>query len=356
LHESRRSFLKLAAAAAPALSSVTHALAEPPKNKSFYKGVQLGVQTYSFHEVPNDGKGHADEIVRDCVAVGAYDCELFGAPMTPGIFTGVRPDPALCPTPLLGCAPGKGGTARNPWAWVFARKTGDDLKAAREAQRQFLENTPDSYYKEFRAKFDRAGVNIHSYNPYIQNANSDALRGAALSPKEIEGLFRSCKALGVKYLNLSTLLATVEQLAPYAEKYQVMLCPHGHSVTWDPQEFSTTATFEKAFKINKWIGANIDIGHFAASGEDPTVFIGKYHDRISNLHIKDRQKNTPGVNEETGNNVPWGQGDTPIKQTLRFLQKNHYNIPAFVEYEYAGTSEPVEEVKKQMAMCKQMLD
>ena len=358
---SRRRFIG-AGAAAVALNvpfrgwAQGHAPASGPRNRGFYKGVQLGVQTYSFHDILNDGKGHADEIVRDLLAVGAYDCELFGGPVTPGIFTGKLPDPAVCPHPTTGCAPGKGGTLRNPWAWVFVRETGDNLKAARERQRNFLVETPAAYYEEFRARFDRAGINIRSYNPYVQPAGGDALRGPGLSPEEIDGLFRSCKALRVKYLNLSTTLATIKQMAPYAEKYQVMLCPHGHSITWDKEEFAGTDTFEAAFKLSPWIGANLDIGRFAAIGEDPRVFLDKYHARISNLHLKDRQRNKPGVNEETGNNMPWGKGDTPIRETLKFLQAKQYPVPAFVEYEYAGTSEPVPETKKQLDLCRQMLD
>ena len=60
-------------------------------------------------------------------------------------------------------------------------------------------------------------------------------------------MFRSCNALRVRYLNLSTTQNTIRQLAPYAEKYKVMLCPHGHSITWDRQEFGDTKSFEEAF-------------------------------------------------------------------------------------------------------------
>jgi sugar phosphate isomerase/epimerase len=357
---SRRNFLATGAAAAAAVSlpsfGEAQAIPSGPRNKSYYKGVQLGIQTYSFHEIPNDGAGHADEIIRDMQAVGAYDCELFGCPLSVSTFTGKRPLPDVCPEPLLGCGPGKGGTLRNPWAWAFAHYTGDDLIKARERERKFLTETPDSYYTEFRARFDRAGITIHSYNPYAPHAGGDVARGKGLDKAEMDGLVRSCKALGVKNLNLSTTLATVKELLPYAEKYEIMLCPHGHSITWDKEEFSTTATFEEAFKLSKWVGANLDLGHFAAIGEDPHVFIEKYHDRISNLHLKDRERNAPGVQEETGNNVPWGKGVAPIRETLKFLQAKHYPIPAFVEYEYAGTSDPVTETKKQLAMCRQMLD
>jgi sugar phosphate isomerase/epimerase len=126
-------------------------------------------------------------------------------------------------------------------------------------------------------------------------------------------------------------------------------------VTWNPEEFSTAATFERAFALSKWMGANLDIAHYVAAGGDPIEFINKYHDRITNLHLKDRKRNQSGTSQEDGANVPWGEGDTPIKDVLLLLQKKMYPIPAFVEYEHAGTAEPVEEVKKAYAYCKKCL-
>ena len=75
MQTTRRSFLAQSAAVAAALGPVrsalgqTHAPAAGPGNRGYYKGVQLGVQTYSFHEILNDGAGHADEIIRDMKAV-----------------------------------------------------------------------------------------------------------------------------------------------------------------------------------------------------------------------------------------------------------------------------------------------
>jgi hypothetical protein len=57
--------------------------------------------------------------------------------------------------------------------------------------------------------------------------------------------------------------------------------------------------------------------------------------------LKDRKK-------EHGPNVPWGTGDTPIKEVLLLLSKERYPIPANIELEYpipAG-SDPVAEVGK----------
>jgi hypothetical protein len=59
--------------------------------------------------------------------------------------------------------------------------------------------------------------------------------------------------------------------------------------------------------------------------------------RITNLHIKDRKRNQ-------GDNVAWGQGDTPIQETLTWLQRRKSSIRAYVEYEYAGSRDVVAEV------------
>jgi sugar phosphate isomerase/epimerase len=64
--------------------------------------------------------------------------------------------------------------------------------------------------------------------------------------------------------------------------------------------------------------------------------------------MKDRRKNQ-------GPNMPWGEGDAPLKEILVLLRKNKYPIRAFVEYEHAGKGTPVEEVRKCMQYMKDAL-
>jgi sugar phosphate isomerase/epimerase len=70
------------------------------------------------------------------------------------------------------------------------------------------------------------------------------------------------------------------------------------------------------------------------------------------MHIKDRQNGAKG-----GKNMPWGEGDTPLKEVLSLLRDKKYAIPATIELEYdipAG-SNAVEETKKCFAYAKSVL-
>jgi sugar phosphate isomerase/epimerase len=89
--------------------------------------------------------------------------------------------------------------------------------------------------------------------------------------------------------------------------------------------------------MSKYFMINLDIGHFVSAGYDPVEYLTQHHDRIVDLHIKDRTK--------AHGNVAFGQGETPIKEVLQLLKKNQWKIPANIEYEYKG-ADAVVEVKK----------
>ena len=113
-----------------------------------------------------------------------------------------------------------------------------------------------------------------------------------------------------------------------------------------PDEVASEETFKQVMAASKKLWCNLDIGHYTAANGDPVAFIEKYHDRITNLHVKDRKKNH-------GPNMPFGQGDTPIKEVLQLLKKTRYDIPANIEFEYPG--DPLVEVPKCVEYCRQAL-
>jgi sugar phosphate isomerase/epimerase len=113
--------------------------------------------------------------------------------------------------------------------------------------------------------------------------------------------------------------------------------------------------FDQAFAISKGNMANVDFGHWTAGGNvggTPMQFLQKHHDRISSFHLKDRT--TP---EHCALNLPWGTGETPIKEILQMVSKNRWKIPASIEFEFAipEGSDPVKEVRKSVEYCRTVL-
>jgi mRNA-degrading endonuclease HigB of HigAB toxin-antitoxin module len=55
--------------------------------------------------------------------------------------------------------------------------------------------------------------------------------------------------------------------------------------------------------------------------------------------------------------MPWGQGDTPLKEILQTVRKEKYKFPADIELEYPTPqgSDVVTEVAKCLQYCKDAL-
>jgi sugar phosphate isomerase/epimerase len=194
-------------------------------------------------------------------------------------------------------------------------------------------------YKELAKTFSNAGVTIRllCYN-LAKDVKDD----------EIEYSFNMAKALGVRAISSTAQLATAKRVAPFAEKHQMMWGGHNHDRTDDPEEFATTESLAAILALGKYMGLNLDIGHFTAANYDAVSYIREHHARITNLHLKDRKRNH-------GANLPWGQGDTPLRQVLQLLKKEKYDIPASIEYEYMGKDDPVTEVSRCVQFCKEAL-
>ena len=277
-------------------------------------GVRLGAQTYSFRDLPRTPGGDAIEpIIRAMADCGIGECELWAPQVEPVFPSGARGAPGAPPSP-------------------------EALKAREDIRRWRLE-TPLDHFRGVRKRFDAAGITIYAYN-YSPNAT--------FTDAEIERGFEMSKALGAEIITASTTLDVAKRIAPFAEKHQMAVAMHGHSNTSDPNEFATPESFAAAMKMSKRFKVNLDIGHFTAANFDAVEYIRAHHADITNLHLKDRKKNQ-------GDNVPWGQGDVPIRETLQLLKKERWPIRAYVEYEYRGQGGPVDEVKKCMAFARQAL-
>jgi sugar phosphate isomerase/epimerase len=320
---SRRDFGKFALTALPLSSAIA------ARVNSKIDGVELGSQSYSFRTVS------LNDAIPQMAADGCGYCELFAQHIEP---------PALCEKPAIpgfgrgrgpGAGRGRGPGARGPVDPAVAAAR----QKAREDLREWRKTVDLSYFKGVKKKFDDAGIKLVGYNYSFNDSFSD---------DEIDRGFDFAKALGVNVITASTTIPVAKKVVPFAEKHKMMVAMHGHSDIKDPNQFAKPESFAAALAMSKYYRINLDIGHFTAAGYDPVAYIKEHHDKIVILHLKDRKK-------DEGPNVPWGEGDTPIKQVLRELRDNKYVIPALVEYEYNGTGTPQEEVAKCMAYAKNAL-
>jgi sugar phosphate isomerase/epimerase len=249
------------------------------KPDSSVAGVQIGLNVpYNFGDLTMSG----DEILRRCVELGVSAVELRSQPVER--FLGA-------PLNLL---------ARNAPA-----STRDDLSRWRRSVSLEPVNA-------FRRMYEDAGVRIE----IVKFDDIYPLPDAVL-----DYCFELTRSLGGRALSCEISLDDTKRLGAFADKHRIMVGYHGHTMT-TPQHWET------AFGYAKYNGANVDLGHFiAGNNSSPVPFIERHHDRITHIHVKDRKLNN-------GPNVPFGEGDTPIREVLQLIRDRKWNIQATIEFEY----------------------
>ena len=70
------------------------------------------------------------------------------------------------------------------------------------------------------------------------------------------------------------------------------------------------------------------------------------------MHFKDRKYHQNG-----SENMPWGQGDTPLKQVLQLMKREQYDFPVTIELEYRvpENSTVMAEMHRCLQFCKDAL-
>jgi len=273
-------------------------------------GVRLGVQTYSFRTTAKPGDPTAAQVLVDSMkACGVTECELWSPQIEP-------------PLPF-----GRGVQGTPEWT------------KAREELRQFRVTKSLDHFKGIRKHFGDAGITIRAFNYSFNESFSD---------DEISRGFEIAKALGAEFITASATLAAAKKVAPFADKHKMVVAMHNHANLTDPNEFATPESFASAMKLSKFFKINLDIGHFTAANFEAVPYLKQHMADITNLHIKDRKKSQ-------GDNMPFGQGDTPIREVLALLKEQKSKIPAYIEYEYKSEKTPVEEVKACLDYAKKAL-
>jgi len=272
------------------------------KPNSKVNGVQIGLNVpYSF-----GGRNmEADELLKKCVDVGVSALELRSQPIE--TFMGA------------------------PKELVDGRGTDP---AVMEALTKWRLAAPMDKAKEFRKKYNDAGVLIEIMKVDGIFAYSDAA---------LDYVFNLAKAVGARAISTEIAEDGPKRVGEFADKHQLMVGYHGHTKT-GPDDWI------KLFAYAKHNGANLDIGHFV-SGDfgSPIPFLKEHHDRITHIHVKDKTLDDK--------NVPFGQGNTPIKEALQAIRDNKWPIQATIEFEYPVPegSDRMTEIRKSLDYCRAAL-
>jgi sugar phosphate isomerase/epimerase len=326
---SRRDFGKIA------LAGVPLAAARGAKIDSTVGGVKLGAITFSFRDMQRTpGEDTVGPCIDNLVYAGCEYCELMSTDVEPagagrGGLAGGRG------------AAGASGGGRNAGGGRAPQTHEQQAAAAtaRETLHKWRTTTPEAHFADVRKKFNDAGITIYAYTVNYNDQYAD---------DELDASFNHAKWLGASTIATSTTITMAQRIAPFAEKHKMTVAFHGHANLTDPNQFATPESFAKALAMSKYHRVNLDLGHFVAAGFDPIPFIQANHQNITHLHMKDMKKGVEG-------NLPWGQGDVPIKEILLLLKKNRYQIVAIDEMAYQAPGATKDEVKKHIDQMRGML-
>lgn len=323
---SRRSFLRTGATAAAAVGLLPGAAIGPTgasrSDPGWFQvdGVRIGAITYSYRALP----GSAEQLLGYLQETGVSVVELMGGPAEQ--YAG---GPEAPPWP--------GG---NPSQWS-------------EEERRSFDRAREQYAEEAAAWRRSASMDgFEELGTLYANGGLDVdilkLGDPEWSDEEIDYAFRAARAVGARGISFEISDEAARRMGAFATKHEMVTSMHNHTQVGDPG-FS----FEEPLSYSEYNMLNLDVGHYVAgTDESPIPVIERFHDRITHLHLKDRKKGSNG-----GDNVRWGEGDTPLVEILQLLRDEQYPIPAMIELEYPipEDSDVITEMQRCVDFCRQAL-
>lgn len=293
------------------------------KPDSKFEGIQIGVITYSYRSMPHD----IDKLIEFCLASGISAIELMGDAVEE-----------------------YAGKPKADFSWRSGpRQPMTDLQKAQVAtyNKQVADwraTVSMDKFIEVRKKFDAAGIKIYAFKPNAFGPNN--------TDEEVSYGMRAAKVLGAKSVTLELPNDPMQskRLGELGEKHKMLVGYHNHTQ-------ATDVLWDVALSQSPNNSINFDAGHYLAAGGKNTIpallaFIEKNHKRISSMHLKDRT--TP---EHGAGNLPWGTGDTPMKEIFKLMKDKKMKFPVSVELEYAipEGSDAIKEVVKCVSHAKKMI-
>ncbi|HUP04037.1 MAG TPA: TIM barrel protein [Bryobacteraceae bacterium] len=274
------------------------------------QGVQFGLQTYVF-TVSGPRTGILDTIVQCMVDCRIGECEAYGPVLEPGDLS---------------------DRARSQTA------TAEERAQARADLAKWRASVPLAYYEGIRKKFNDAGVDIWAYTANFGQTDED-----------IERALAQAKALGAKVISTGMGMAAARRVAPFAEKHGLLIglqgVPNGNGA--NPDQIRHPEQFLEAVALSKQFRLCFDIGDATGGGWDALQFVRDHPEIIAMIYVKDRKKDNTSV--------PYGEGDTPVKQILQLIRDKKYPIRAYIDCDYRTEGTRSDAVKRSYEYAKAAL-
>jgi len=276
--------------------------------------------------------GDAENILQVVTGIGISAIELQTSPVE-----------AFAGRPATGGGGRGGGRGRGRGEMTDAERAAQNAarQEAAQALRAWRTSVSMDRFKALRAMYNDAGVSIYGYK-------FDAGLDLEMTDEEYEYVFNVAEALGASHVTMELPgdAALLRRIGQFAERRKIYAAYHTHT------QGSMTA-FDEAFAASPANMSNIDVGHYVAgTGESPLPFFEKHHARIASFHLKDRKTPANG-----GDNMPWGEGDTPLRELLQLVKRNGWTMPASIELEYSvpDGSTRAAEIAKCLQYCRDAL-
>jgi sugar phosphate isomerase/epimerase len=264
------------------------------KIDSIVNGVQFGLQSYIFSDIGLPHDGMLDLVIKSMVECGLGECDLYA--------------PLVEPAHL----------------WERIRAGGAEAQA-REELAKWRKTVPLGHFRSIRKKFDGAGIAIHGLSGF-----------PGATDEELSRTFEIAEVLGARIVTLGVTFPEARRVAPLAEKRDFIVGIQGEpdlNIT-NPEVISRPAQYDKALSLSRSYRISFDIGDGTGGGYDSLAFVKDRLDHIAVIYLKDRRKD--------GLSVPWGEGDTPLKEILRLVKNSKYPIRCYIDCDYRTTDRPAD--------------
>lgn len=261
-------------------------------------GVRLGLESYSL--MPVRGDGLQERWIGLMHQLGLAECSVF--------------EPLLQPVELT--------------TKLQAARDARDRAAidgAMQELNQWRSTLSVSSFREMRNKFAAAGIRFAFFSgSTLSSTSTDA---------DLEHVCSLTQALGAEFVTVAAGKSVVKRLVPMVERYDLRIGiqgrPNAHPT--DADAMARAEDFEEAVGYSPRCAIDIDVGDATGAGFDVMPFVTKNHARIARIELKDRKRDNTSV--------PWGQGDTPLKDVLLYVRDNRLPIRCYIDCDYAPATE-----------------